>query len=116
MKSIACVILAFELLLSGCTKSLTVVRFIDIQYPASESVEIYQIPPQGHDYVQIARLSVRGSGKTRQEAPKLFAQKAKELGADAIILLGEAYVGTYMLNPRLGAAINEYSAIAIKFK
>jgi hypothetical protein len=106
-------------LLSACghtSHTVRVVPFVDLTFPPSSSVSIFQIPPEGREYVQIARLSVRGAGKTGRSSPQLLAEKAREIGADAIILLGAQQTGTYMVNPNLGVAINEYSAVAIRFK
>lgn len=72
---------------------------------------IFHASPEGRPYREIAEIRVRVVPRTRAEAPMKLADKAKEIGADAIILVGDEQIGTFMVSGPIGDA----KAIAIKF-
>lgn len=75
--------------------------------------------PVEKNYLEIAEISIRLNKKTREYGVAYLREKAMELGADAIILLGERSRGAVALpagNMFLAVPIKDLCAIAIKYK
>lgn len=103
-------------ILAGCAHPPRVTMLTTDTFNPTETVEIFHAPPENRPYREIAEIRVRVVPRTRPQAPLKLAEKAKEIGADAIILLGDEQVGTYMVSGHIGVAIGDAKAVAIKFK
>lgn len=80
MKRLFCILL---LLAAGCTP-VTVMRYNKV-YPPTSSVEVFRTARPERPYTEIAELEVR----SHKKAIESLVKKARELGADAIIVMGE---------------------------
>jgi hypothetical protein len=72
--------------LAGCFPSVAVRPFTSSTFLPTTHVEVFSTKTPNREYVEVAELSVKA---TDDEAIRALADKAKELGADAIILTGE---------------------------
>ena len=93
------VVLFLSLILSSCY-SVDFVRYSDETYPASVSVEVFRNKPVDKEYIELGELSLRvkkGLFSNQEEVVIKLKEKAKELGADAIIILGEEKEGSVIV-------------------
>jgi hypothetical protein len=115
-------LLAILLLLTvSCIKppSVQVMRFIEESFPQTQNVEVLRTAPSEKEYVEIGEISLRVGSANRPNAILQISEKAKELGADAIILMGERNTGAVALpmgNAMTAVTLQEIYVIAIKYK
>lgn len=120
------VILLYAVFISACARSgVSFMKYNSNIYPPTDSIEVLRNKPVEKDYVEIGELSLEvNSGD--ENSVLLLIDKAKKIGADAIILLGESsdgeitipiknlYTGQTMFYSTLE---NKYlKAIAIRYK
>ena len=111
------IILMFLLALAifSCTPSVDFMRYSEEIYPPTNKIEVIRNKPVERDFVEIGELSV----EKQENAILLLKEKAKEIGADAIIILGEKSDGGFLLpTPYIYLYSDEtyIAAIAIKYK
>ena len=115
MKRIIMLMYFVILCIFGCSPSVEFMRYVDETYPQTQSVEVLRNKPVERDFVEIGELSV----ESEKDAIILLKEKAKEIGADAIIILGEKSEGGFLLTtPHASFYSDEIyiTAIAIKYK
>jgi len=118
MKKIIC-IFGLSLFLIGCATKAEVMRYTTEIFPPTHHVEVFRSKVINRDYIEIGEVSVRLKKSTKKNAVVLLVDKAKELGAEAIILMGERSKGAVVMpvgNMALAIPIKELCAIAIKYK
>lgn len=102
------------LLMLGCGSSVKVVRYTPDTLPPTDRVEVLTSEPT-RDYSAIAELSV----KEGDDAILELAEKAKAIGANAIILIGQRSGGAVAVpigNMVYAVPVNRVVAIAIKYR
>lgn len=117
-------VFAFILALSACMPSVHVMRYTTALFPPSSNVEILRTKPADREYIEIGEVSIRLKEgalyqRLRDNAVLMLAEKAKELGADALILIGERQRGaTYVPVGRSVVGVNKQDlvGVAIKYK
>lgn len=112
-------ILAIGLFLIGCATKVEVMRYTMETFPPSHHVEVLRSKAINKDYIEIGEVSVRLKKSTKENAVALLAEKAKELGADAIIIIGERSRGAVAMpvgTMAVAVPLRELYAIAIKYK
>ncbi len=90
----------------------------DILEP-TDRIEVFHTKPTDRDYVELAELSIRLDKSTEETAVLYLNDKAKELGADAIIMMGERTTGAFAMplgNMAIAVPTKELYAIAIKYR
>lgn len=88
-------------------------------YPPTNSVEVLRNKPVEKDYIELGELSLKIKRSNQEEAVLQLKEKAKEIGADAIILLGEDSEGNVIVpigNLYASVDLRYIKAIAIKYK
>jgi len=103
----------------GCSPSVNFMRYSDDAYPPTNSIEVLRNKPAEKEYVELGELSLRIKKSNQEEAVIQLKEKAKEIGADAIIILGEESEGSVIVPiGNLYASVDRKSikAIAIKYK
>lgn len=106
----------------GCSPSVNFMKYIEDNYPATNSVEVLRNKPVEKEYVELGELSLRvkkGLFSNQEEAVLKLKEKAKEIGADAIIILGEDTEGNVIVPiGNLYTTVDKryLKAIAIKYK
>ncbi len=86
--SLFCILIMF---MSGCAPAIRVMHFTDSTYSPTGRVEVFRTALPQRPYTEIAQLETSAHD---EKAVSLLRAKAREIGADAIILIGEAYRGT----------------------
>jgi len=122
MKSKTFIPIIFLLLLSSACHSVSFISYRDESYPASSSIEVFRSKSIEKEYIELGELSLRvknGLFGNQDEVVLKLKEKAKEIGADAIIILGEETEGNVIVP--IGNLYNSIDkryikAIAIKYK
>ena len=122
MKTIIPVIIFSTILLSGCSPSVNFMKYSDDNYPPTNSVEVLRNKPVEKEFTELGELSIqvkKGIFSNQEEVVLKLKEKAKEIGADAIIILGEESEGSVIVPiGNLYTSVDKrfIKAIAIKYK
>jgi hypothetical protein len=119
MKTIIPAIIFLSILFCGCSPSVNFMKYIDENYPPTNSVEVLRSKPASRDYIELGELSLKIKKSNEDQAVLKLKEKAKEIGADAIILLGENSEGSVLVpigNLYASVDMRYIKAIAIKYK
>jgi len=103
-------------ILVGCSPSVRVIRYNNKVYTTTTAVDVFRTKPPDRRYDEIGELEVKSK---YDDAVELLVEKAKEIGADAIILMGDRQSGA--LAVPIGELVYAKSimklwAVAIKYK
>ncbi len=107
-------VLVLAALAGGCAYGVNTALFRG-PYPPTASLDVYREKPPDRPYVEIAQIGTFDQGN----ALGRVVERAKELGADAIILLPRRYAGTDYAFFTSGLCITPYSeveAMAIMYR
>lgn len=108
------------LFLFGCSPSVNVMKYTEEVYQPTSSVEVLRSKPVEKEYLELGELSLRIKKglifNNQEEAVFKLKDKAKEIGADAIIILGEETEGATIIDDDTVVAKRYLKAIAIKYK
>lgn len=107
-------LLFFLTIFISCS-SVDYLRYTDQTFEPTKEVEIFQTKPPEKDYIELGILSVEAG----DDAIIDLKNKAREIGANAIIILGEKNKGTVAVpigNMAYGVPVNELEAVAIRYK
>jgi uncharacterized protein YbjQ (UPF0145 family) len=88
-------------------------------YPATQSVEVLRTKPVDRAYIELGELSVRVKKSTEESAILFLKEKAREIGADAIVVLGERSEGAVAVPSGYNVVVvplRGLVAVAIKYK
>lgn len=105
-----------SVILSGCTTPVKVTRYTTAVFPPTHHVEVLHTKAPNRDYVELGELSVKAND---EEAIKHLTEKAKELGADAILLLGERQQGSIAMpvgQMWMAIPAKRLTAVAIRYQ
>lgn len=117
MKSL--IIFFIALLFYSCSPIVNFMKYSEDIYPPTNSIEVLRNKPIEKEYVELGELSLKIKKSNQEEAVLLLKEKAKEIGADAIIILGEESEGSVIMPiGNLYASVDRKSikAVAIKYK
>lgn len=121
MKTIISVIMFLIMIISGCSPSVNFMKYNDDNYPPTNSVEVLRNKPVEKEFTELGELSIqvkKGIFSNQEEVVLKLKEKAKEIGADAIIILGEESEGSVIVPiGKLYASVDKrfIKAIAIKY-
>jgi len=96
-----------------------VMRYTAEIFPPTTQVEVIHTKPISRDYIEIGEIAIRLRKATQENAVVYLIGKAKELGADAILIIGERSKGAVAMPIGyivVAVPIRELYAIAIKYK
>jgi len=120
MKKYVVIFVAFLFLVSCAPKpKINVMRYTTDSFRPTNHIDVLHTKPVEKDYMEIAEISIRLNKKTREYGVAYLKEKAKQLGADAIILLGERSRGAVAVpvgSMLLAVPLKDICAIAIKYK
>ncbi len=106
-------------MLIGCAGPMVkVMRYSGDDYSPTTEVQIFRTAPVDRKYIEIAELSLRVKKSNQETAVFQLREKAKSIGADALILMGERSAGAIAMPMGQGAVavpLREIYAIAIKY-
>jgi len=107
-------LLIFLTIFISCS-SVDFLRYTDQTFEPTVEVEVFHTIPPKKDYIELGLLSAEDG----DDAVSDLKNKAKEIGANAIIILGEKNKGTVAIpigNMAYGVPVNELEAVAIRYK
>jgi len=115
------ILLILFLLIVSCVSGppVLVMRFTEESFPPTGNVEVLRTAPPQEEYVEIGEISLRVGSANRENAIIRLRSKAEELGADAIILMGERNRGAVAIpvgGIMMATTLQEIYVIAIKYK
>ncbi len=104
--------LAAFLFLASCATTARVSNYTDEDYPSKpgSSVEVFRTSKPTKPYIEIGEVTVRIKRSNEDRVVEMLREKAGELGADGLILMGEHLEGTNVTNRR------SLYGVAIKYK
>lgn len=87
------VMLLIAVFISACAKrDVVFMKYNSNIYPPTDSIEVLRNKPVEKDYIEIGELSLRVNSD-EENSVLILIDKAKKIGADGIILLGESSDG-----------------------
>ena len=113
MKSILLLLISFTFFIS-CS-SVDFLRYTEQTFEPTQEFQVFQTNPPDKDYTELGLLST----ETGKKAIINLKKKAKEIGANAIIIIGEKNEGTVAMpmgNMAYGIPIKKLEAVAIRYK
>lgn len=112
----------FIVFLVGCTVTqpkVKVMRYTTEIFQPTNRIKVIHTKSMNRDYIEIGEVSVRLKKSTEENAAVLLAEKAKKLGANALIIIGERSKGAVAIpigNMAIAVPLRELYGIAIKYK
>ena len=120
MRALLLIIIAISV---GCASSnVNVMRYTNNVYTRTspEHVKVFRTLNNDRPYIELAEVSSRIKSSSQETVIADLREKAAELGADALVLVGERSLGSNILNIGNGVSIakarREICAIAIKYE
>jgi len=96
-----------------------VMRYTTEIFPPTTQIEVIHTKSISRDYIEIGEIAIRLKKATQENAVLYLITKAKELGADAILIIGERSRGAAAMpigHLVVAVPFRELYAIAIKYK
>ena len=78
------------LVLFGCAARVQVMPYTDLTYPPTTGVDVFRTLAPQRDYVEFAELWINSN---QPDAIQKLAEQARQLGADAILLMPDQFEG-----------------------
>lgn len=105
-------------LLISCASSVVFQPYSSQRYAPTNDVQVYTIQKPDREYIEIGLIEVTEGSGGGADMLQVAIKKAKEIGADAIILMREDKDTYYlfmnnMMHPR---PVKKMAFVAIKFK
>lgn len=121
--NISITIFLTAILFLGCSPSVNFMRYVDESYPQTQSVEVLRNKPVEKEFIELGELSIQIKKGilfgNEEDAVLDLIGKAKEIGADAIIIIGEGSEGNVIVPIGDGYTTVDkryLKAIAIKYQ
>jgi hypothetical protein len=123
MRSLAAIVITV-LALIACAATPTAptarfTRYTNADYPPTTEIEVLRTKPADRLYIELGEISLRLTKSNESDAILMLKEKAKEIGANAILILGEqtrgavAFPAGYMA---VAVPIRDLVAVAIRYK
>lgn len=72
-------------------------RYTVEAFPPTTNIEVIHNFPVDKKYLELGELSIRLKRSTEEDAVLYLIDKAKEIGADAIVIIGERHGGSILV-------------------
>lgn len=105
--------------LVACAPTTRFARYTDVTYPPTTEVEVLRTQPADRPYVELGEIRLRLKRSNEDDAILILKEKAREVGADAIVILGEESRGAAILpagNMAVAVPLRDLIAVAIRYK
>ncbi len=105
--------------LAACASSPRFAKYTDVTYPPTTEVEVLRTKPADRPYIELGELRLRIKKSNEDDAILFLKAKAMEIGADAIVILGEQSRGAVVIPTgtiAMAAPIRYLVAVAIRYK
>lgn len=109
----------------GCSPNIRYLEYTSERYEPTQHVEVLQAKPPSRDFIELGVISVPAKiapiDKGSRNPIDHLVEKAKSIGADAVLILGERSSGGVVLMPAGNTYIavpttGKIEAIAIRYK
>ncbi len=80
--------LFLPLLFLGCAPRVQVMPYTELTYAPTTRVEVFRTLQPQHDYIELAELWINSN---QPDAVQKIAEQARQLGADAILLMPDQF-------------------------
>jgi hypothetical protein len=113
------IIASFFLWLTACAPQIRLMRYTSSDYPPTTNVEVLQIKPPNKQFKELGVLSVRLDKRTEENAVLYLVERAREIGADAIVILGEVPAGAVAMpmgSLAVAVPLRDLKALAIRYE
>jgi hypothetical protein len=112
---------AMVVLLAGCAQQPTTrfARYTEVTYPPTAEVQVHRTKPSDRAYVELGEVRLRLNKGNEDDAILFLNNKAREVGANAIVILGEESRGAALVpidNMAMAVPIRDIVAVAIRYK
>jgi hypothetical protein len=117
MKQFA-IIASLFLSLTACAPQIRFMRYTSSDYLPTTNVEVLQIKPPNRLFKELGVFSVRLNKRTEENAVLYLVERAREIGADAIVL-GEVSAGAVALpagSLAVTIPLRDLQALAIRYE
>jgi uncharacterized protein YigA (DUF484 family) len=105
--------------LVACAPTARFARYTDSSFSSTTDVEVLRTKPADRPYIELGEIRLQLKKSNEDDAILVLKEKAKEVGADAMVILGEQSRGTAIL-PMGGMAVavplRDLVAVAIRYK
>jgi len=105
--------------LVACAPTARFARYMDSSFPPTTDVEVLRTKPADRPYIELGEIRLQLKKSNEDDAILVLKEKAKEVGADAIVILGEQSRGTAILpmgNMAFAVPLRDLVAVAIRYK
>ena len=113
------IIAALFLQLTACAPQTRFMRYTSSDYPPTTNVEVLKIKPPNKHFKELGLLSVRLDKRTEENAVLYLVERAREIGADAIVILGEVSAGAVAMpvgTLAIAVPLRDLQALAIRYE
>ena len=113
------VIVSLCLAAGACAPQIRFMRYTSSQYAPTTDVEILQIKPPDRRFKEIGLLSIRLHNNRDENAVLYLVERAREIGADAIVILGEISAGSVAMpvgTMFVAVPLRDLQALAIRYE
>ena len=118
MKQFA-IIASLFLSLTACAPQIRFMRYTSSDYLPTTNVEVLQIKPPNRLFKELGVFSVRLNKRTEENAVLYLVERAREIGADAIVILGEVSAGAVAMpagSLAVTVPLRDLQALAIRYE
>ncbi len=91
------------LLFFGCAPRVQVMPYTNLTYPPTTRVEVFRTLQPERDYIELAELWINSN---QPDAIQKLAEQARQLGADAILLMPDQFEGQATEEVHTGTSIS----------
>ena len=113
-------LILLALLLTSCgTPRIKVTRYTETTYAPTPAVEVLRTKPSEKPYEELGELSIQLRPSDEELAVMHLKEKAKSLGADALLIIGENSRGAVAMpmgTSAIAFPIRFLNAVAIRYK
>lgn len=113
------VLAATLVILVACAPATRFARYTEAKYPPTTEVEVLRTKPADRAYVELGEIRLRLKNSNEDDAILILKEKAREVGADAIVILGEQSRGAAIVpvgNMAMAVPLRDLVAVAIRYK
>jgi hypothetical protein len=119
MKTFAKTASLFLVLTACAPPAVRFMRYTSAAYPPTSNVEVLHMKPPDKRFRELGLLSIRLNKNTEENAVLYLLERAKQAGADAIVILGEVSAGAIAApvgTMAVAIPLRDLQALAIRYE
>jgi hypothetical protein len=94
-------------------------RYTDSSFPSTTEIEVLRTKPADRPYIELGEIRLQLKKSNEDDAILVLKEKAKEVGADAIVILGEESRGAVILpmgSMAVALPLRDLVAVTVRYK